>query len=136
MKYKFNEPYEISTKQYYLFNPKHRNSSNPNASTWDITFEEEFFLADEGITFFKNDKTAFNVKKEYNRLEVLGFSPRKLKLFLAKFVMSFPDNWHGYPANHVSNNQDKPDQATLKQMVKTNKLSKKEVRCIGRGQRL
>ena len=136
MKYRFNEPYELSTKQYYIFNPKHRNSSNPNASTWDVSFEEEFSIADEGIILFKHEKTAFNVKKELNRLKVLGFSPRKVKLFLAKFVMSFSDNWHGYPANHVSNNQDKPDQATLKQMVEANKLSKKEMRCIGKGQKL
>lgn len=136
MKYKFNEPYELTTKQLYLFNPKHRNSSNPNASTWNITFEEEFDLADEGICSFKYAKTAFNVKKEFNRLKVLGFSPRKVQLILAKFVMSFTDNWHGYPADYVSNNQDKPKQSTLKQMVESNKISKKEMRCIGKGQKL
>ena len=30
MNYKFNEPYELTKKQLYLFNPKHRNSILPD----------------------------------------------------------------------------------------------------------
>ena len=121
----------------YCFIKKHRTLGNPNASVWTCTLREEFDLADNGL---KNDYTeskkvlqAYNLKKG---LPALGKNNVNPELRIAKFVNTTPAVWHGYPADHVQKNQDRPTLDVLKKMLSNDLISAKEMKKISKGQKI
>lgn len=121
----------------YKFVKKHRLIGNPNASVWSCSFVEEFDLVEDGLkkryTEEKNTPQAYNLKKT---LCVIGSNDINPKLKIAKFVNSSPKLWHGYPADHVKNNQDRPTLDVLNRMHSNGLISAKQMRKISRGQKI
>lgn len=121
----------------YKFIKKHRASGNPNASVWICSFKEEFDLAENGLksqyTERKNLLQAYNLNKG---LSVLGKNDVNPKLKIAKFVNTSPNLWHGYPADHVMNNQDRPTLDVLSKMCSNGLISPKQMRKISKGQKI
>ena len=131
---------KLHNQDDYYFHPKHRKTGNANACVWCIDYKTEYDLADMGIKNnyleTRNILTAFNVLKAQNALQIVGNDDQKNPCYIAKFVNSNPNQWHGYPGNHVSNNYDKPSPETLEKFVSANLISKKDARRISKWQRL
>lgn len=141
MAFCYNETELLSNGESYYFSPKHRGSGNPKASKWlkDISYQIEHKLADLAIKEYfeqKKPSVAFNFYRKNNAICPLGYNNLHKALIIAKFVNSSTELWHGYPGDYISNNQDKPTEITLKNFVSHGILSKKEMRCISKGQRL
>ena len=121
----------------YIFIKKHRASGNANASVWICSLREEFNLVEDGL---KNQYTerqkcfqAYNLKKG---LPVLGTNNVNSELKIAKFVNSTPTIWHGYPADHIQKNQDRPTLDVLSKMHLNDLISAKEMKRISKGQKV
>ncbi|MCX6238415.1 MAG: hypothetical protein NTY07_12805 [Bacteroidia bacterium] len=100
--------------QRYLVNPAHRRRQ-AGKSRWIITVDEEVecFITSQTLRWVEVS-TAWGVIQNGNSLLVLGLSSNNISLKLAKFVDSDgKDLWHGYPADFVKNNQDRPGMVTL-----------------------
>ena len=56
------------------------------------------------------------------------------KTILAKFVRD-PNHalWHGYPANHVDNTQDIPEQEVLKRWLQSDILGPEKISKLSKG---
>lgn len=121
----------------YTFIKKHRVSGNPNASVWTCSCQEEFNLVDEGLkkgyTETRVITQAYNLQKG---LHIIGRNNVNTNLKIAKFVNSSPKLWHGYPADHIKNNQDRPTLDILKKMCTDDLISVKQMRKISRGQKI
>ncbi len=64
-----------------------------------------------------NELLLFQVLLTFSPVSV-ALPPDQIRLFIAKFVDSNKNNkWHGYPANHVKNNQDIPPEEILLKWV-------------------
>ncbi len=140
MAFSINCTQKLHNQDDYFFHPKHRKAGNANASVWCVSYKVEYILADTGI---KNNYletkcplTAFNVLKAQNSLQVVGHNSQNKPCYIAKFVNSNPNQWHGYPGDYIANNQDKPSQNTLEKFVSANLISKRDMRRISRGQKL
>lgn len=122
----------------YFFHTKHRGKPVDNISCWSIDCKKEFDLAENCVEKDyieqRTIETGFGLLKEKNNLCVLGENIRVQELKLAKFVHSQPLEWHGYPADYVANQQDKPNNQTLKKLHNDDLLTKKEMRLITKGQ--
>lgn len=140
MAFNINSIQKLHNQEDYLFHHKHRIIGNANASVWCIDYQVEYNLADTSITNnyleTRNTLTAFNVLKVQNTLQIIGHNARNNPCYIAKFVKSNPNQWHGYPGDYIANNQDKPSQVTLTKFLQANIISKKEMRHISRGQKL
>lgn len=121
----------------YKFVKKHRMLTNPNASVWTCSFIDEFDLVNNSLQCqyieIKNAPQAFNLKKG---LPILGKNIINSELKLAKFVNSTQQLWHGYPADHVKNNQDRPTLDVLTKMHINGLLTTKQMRKISKGQKV
>ena len=138
MSFVINGEETLANKEKYKFICKHRVPSNPSASIWSISFLEEFQLADDSIIknyieIQKASRQSFNI---FNNLQTIGYNKIHNNLKLAKFVNSTPNLWHGYPADHVKNNQDRPTTETLMKMVNNNKITLRQMSIICRGKKL
>ncbi len=129
--------HEIFVGIYYLHKADHRNGS-PKKSQWIITKDEER----------SSFKRAFNSKwivlshsesywglhfDEHDQVANLGISkssgPDRFAIFIAKFVDGNKnDKWHGYPANHVMNNQDIPPEEILLKWARAEYIRKQLIR--------
>ena len=121
----------------YVFIKKHRTFGNPNASVWTCTLKEEFDLAEDGLKSQyienKKDLQAYNLKKG---LLILGRNNINPELRIAKFINSTPTVWHGYPADYVQKNQDRPTLDVLNKMYSNGLISAKEMKRISKGQKV
>lgn len=127
----------------YLFYSKHRSTSNNNASRWVIEMNEELLMCENAIKkgyiqpHSPVKKFAYNLIRESHHLKIIGVSATKnqnINLKIAKFNNDVSNNmWHGYPANHIANNQDKPIDSILSEMVKNGLITKQEMRRIKKG---
>lgn len=130
----------LSNGELYKFIEKHRTFGFKDASRWIITRNEEYKLADDSIELNyveenKKCKQAYNLLKNANKIEVVGKNFKNDELKLGKFINSYQNEWHGYPADYCRNNQDRPNQNTLKKLLDDGKIDKKQMRRISQGNR-
>ncbi len=107
----------------------HQKKPTKDKSIWTIANakEEEICLANEIID--KNYKITkqskiigFNVKRQKNKLVILGEDIYKKDLKLSRFEQN-NQSWHGYPVNHMARNSDKPDNIILDKLYTNNKIN-------------
>jgi hypothetical protein len=115
--YQTNIPLDLTprTTQIYFVSPAHRRRQ-VGKSRWTITVDEEVecFITSQTLRWVEVS-TAWGIIQNGNGLLVLGLSSNNISLKLAKFVYSDgTDLWHGYPADFVKNNQDRPGMVTLR----------------------
>lgn len=131
---------EIDLSQHitsnYIISSQHRRTGNMNKSVWLIDFNEEIECFIQTITNnWKNGLEAWGLRTENSSLKVLGLSSMKDELKLAKFVDGTKTNvWHGYPANHMANSQDRPTTEILKNWVSGGYITKAKMNKIRQGQ--
>lgn len=136
MCYSIGKVVTLNNHDKYKFTNKHRVGGNPHASIWTISFSDELSLMNNCIAnnYFQNNYlTAYNVMPG---LRVLGRNSINNDLKISKFVNSTPGLWHGYPADHVKNNQDRPQLEVLKKMADNNAITIRQMNKIGRGKRI
>lgn len=127
----------------YLFHLKHRGAPQNGISTWIVNCQEEYDLADNALQngYVEETETkpiAYNLSKD-KALKIIGQrkkDSKMLELKLAKFVNSNPQEWHGYPADHMSNSQDRPSDETLNKLYKNNIIDKTDMNRLLRGKKL
>jgi len=138
MPYKADTEIDLTahTTGNYIISSQHRRSGNPNKSIWIITFDEEvdcFIQALNGN--WKTGTEAWGVKVIGDILQVVGLNNDRQELKLAKFVDGTNNNvWHGYPADYMSNAQDRPATNILKVWVDNGYLTKAKMSKIRLGQ--
>ncbi|KAF2342278.1 hypothetical protein [Flavobacterium tistrianum] len=120
----------------YIISSQHRRTGNMNKSIWLIDFKEEIDCFIQTISNnWKDGVEAWGLKHENSNLKVLGLSSMKEELKLAKFVDGNKKNvWHGYPANHMANSQDRPTTEILKKWVDLGYITKAKMNKIRQGQ--
>lgn len=125
-----------SISSNYIISSQHRRTGNLNKSKWLIGHKEEVDCFIESITNnWKNGFEAWGLKYQNNSLDVVGLSSMKDELKLAKFVDGNNTNvWHGYPANHMANSQDRPTTEILKNWVSIGYITKAKMNKIRQGQ--
>ena len=69
-------------------------------------------------------------------IHILGRNNVNPELIIAKFVNSTPTIWHGYPADYVQKNQDRPTLDVLNKMYSNGLISAKEMKRISKGQKI
>src|SRR5687767_3436475 len=97
------------TDKIYLVSSAHRRKQK-NKSRWTISIDDEVecFILSQVSNWVETAK-AWGLRPNRNSLDELGVNPLEESLKLAKFVNSSSDDvWHGYPADYVRNNQDRP----------------------------
>lgn len=141
MAFTVNGQEPINGTDTYLFIPKHRIKGNINASIWTVNCQIEYKLADTSIKkgyieLVNSTKTAYNLLKTNGKIQVVGYNRIRSDLKLTKHVNSSANLWHGYPADHISNQQDRPNETTLKNLFDNNVIDKQEMCRIIRGKKL
>ena len=114
-----NKTVVIDSNHKYFFSDLHRRSSNKHKSKWTIGLLEErdcFQLSCENE--WMNSTCGWSLYIINGKIKCLGTNDKNIKLKIAKFVdKNGTGLWHGYPADYVTNNQDKPEIAILKKWV-------------------
>jgi hypothetical protein len=128
----------VVSNQNYTIKLDHRNKSK-DKSQWSVSHQDEVF------TIFKNAYThtwvsnnnAWGIFFNNGGLDYLGVAQDHVtQVFIAKFFKDVNhDNWHGYPADHQSNQQDIPDQAILNDWLVNKILPKAKISKIQGGKR-
>jgi hypothetical protein len=130
----------LSNGEYYKFLRKHRiGTAYKKASQWIIQLKEEYRLCDEALyndQYKQDNYIAYNLKKDGSKFVCLGKSKRGLNLYIGKFVNTVPNLWHGYPADYISNNQDKPKMKVLEALKNKGIITPQDMRRISKGQKL
>jgi len=120
----------------YLSHLPHRNK-NPEKSQWTISIDEEvsiFRASENNQWLFATHGWGLNIRNNYP--QNLGFSKDgNYTLFIAKFVGADSINWHGYPADHQTKNQDIPDEIILSAWITLSILPRAKIRKIAKGQK-
>ena len=116
MPYQTNIALDLTPRvtQKYLVSPAHRRRQ-AGKSRWTISVDEEVecFIHSQTHNWIEAS-TAWGIIQNGNGLLILGLSTTNISLKLAKFVDSDGTNlWHGYPADFVRNNHDRPGMLTL-----------------------
>src|SRR5688572_32569235 len=102
------------TDKIYLASSAHRRKQK-DKSRWTISIDDEIecFILSQISNWVETAK-AWGLRLNRNSLEQVGENPQREALKLAKFVDSSGNNvWHGYPADYVRNNQDRPGMVVL-----------------------
>lgn len=126
----------IRTGVTYLNHPQHRNNT-PQKSQWRISEQEEI----EAFTQSLNENwvvgdTGWGFHLGESRLAYLGVAQNhRTPVFLAKFVDGTgTSSWHGYPADHVVNSQDRPPVCLQRSWLSSGRLAKAKIRKLAKGQ--
>lgn len=124
----------------YIHKVDHRNG-NPHKSQWTI------IEADERTCFHRSRRAwgnpaycCWGLHLVNEQAEYLGMSKRaaseQRRLFIAKFVDGNRNGkWHGYPADHVANQQDIPPEIVLGSWLRQGHLPTAVIRKVLRGQK-
>ena len=78
----------------------------------------------------------YSDSKNENNIDVNQKQNINSELKLAKFINSTQKLWHGYPADHVKNNQDRPTLDILTKMHTNGLITTKQMRKISKGQKV
>ena len=121
----------------YTISKKHRGR-NAEKSHWIIKMPKEVALFRDALKLGYEDKenyTAWNLLVVDSEVCVVGESTEEINLKIAKFVDSNKnEQWHGYPANYMKNNQDIPPANVLRQWYDANIISGATMKKIKGGQ--
>jgi len=121
----------------YTISKKHRGR-NPDKSHWIIKMPKEVALFRDALRLGYEDKanfTAWNFLIVDGEICVIGKSVDDLELKMAKFVDSNKnEQWHGYPANYMKNNQDIPPASLLLSWQKAGFITTATMKKIKGGQ--
>ena len=126
----------INETEVYQFKIDHRNNTAIK-SQWILSCNIEYDIACQSIhNKFNIDNRYFNVLSNNLILQVVGNSILKDRyrepLIICKFIKC-QNIFHGYPANHMMNQQDIPPDSVLVRMKSLNLLSDKDHKRISRG---
>lgn len=123
------------TTSKYIISSQHRKIGNPNKSIWTITFKDEiecFILSN--TSHWTEGNIGWGLKLIGKIIQTLGLSSEKTELKLAKFIdASNNDIWHGYPADYIRKNQDRPGTNILKAWFDKGFIQKHQVIKIRKG---
>ena len=128
--------FQIRSNLIYIHKADHRNNS-PRKSQWTIS------VRDEKTCFFRmynlrwcEGNYGWSLHLNKGITNYLGVSvKRHRKLFLAKFVGGNNNQlWHGYPADHILNQQDTPTMEILLAWKLAGYISLPKVRKLIKGQ--
>ena len=133
----------LFNNETYLFHLKHRSVPQNGISTWIVNCQEEYALAENALQkgYIEETETkpiAYNLSKD-KILKIIGQRKKgnkTLELKLAKFVKSNPQEWHGYPADHMSYPQDRPSEETLNKLYQNTIIDKTDMNRLLRGKKL
>ncbi len=121
----------------YTISRKHR-SRNPDKSRWSIPMPIEVTLFRDALKLGYEDKemfTAWNLYVKDGVICVVGYSVDNKKLKIGKFVDSNKnEQWHGYPADYMKNNQDIPPASILMTWQKAGYITTATMKKIKGGQ--
>jgi hypothetical protein len=112
---------------YYKVRSVHRRRGNPNKCIWTISLEEEVnCFRCSALKKWLEDKEGWGLKiNAQGGLEQVGESDKKEKLKIAKFVdSSSTTEWHGYPADYCSRNNDRPSLKVLEDWMNNKIINK------------
>ena len=119
----------------YTIHPHHRDK-NPSKSQWSISPDNEIAtFTNAKLSCWLINDSGWGVFPVSGTPTYLGVSKdQTTQLIIAKFVFNESNNnWHGYPANHIENVQDIPDEIVLKQWIEKSILSRAKISKIGKG---
>lgn len=144
MPFLINDREQINGTETYFFSPKHRSKGNANASIWAIGCREEYDLADRSINKKYIEvpdngtikEVAYNVLKINGQIKVVGHNSSGSDLVISKHIKPQGNQWHGYPADYIRNQQDKPKNATLQKLQNDDLITRREAVSIARGKKL
>lgn len=120
----------------------HGQNPTQDKSIWTITnapIVEENLVEDIIINNYvivdSNKAVGYNVLQDNETLVVLGKDKFIDKLVLSKFIKQ-SNIWHGYPANYMNRQADKPKDEILSALLQNNKIDRTEMKRIKRGKPL
>jgi hypothetical protein len=117
----------------YVISSHHRKYVNDKKSRWVVSMQEEIDCFVNACTAKWFDyPTVWGIIKQDSHLIKLGESKLNSNLKLAKFVEN-QNNWHGYPADYVRNNQDRPGTVVLAKWRKDGIIEKHHIIKIRKG---
>lgn len=121
-------------KLKYAIHPHHRNG-NPKKSQWIISEEAEVSCFKRSfLSEWLNNSVGWGLHIVNGNASALGLAvDRTTYLVFSKFVTDNQVNWHGYPANHVSNQHDIPDEHVAMKWISDKLLPSPKVSKIMRG---
>ena len=131
-----NPLHTIRPGVFYIHKLDHRNRS-PRKSQWTIPENEERRVFSHAYAQgWYTDTTGWGLRLVNGLVCDVGTSVDQIRhLFIAKFVDgNSKSQWHGYPADHVMNQQDLPDVTLLRTWSTDGYLSFAKVRKIVRRQ--
>ena len=132
--------YPMPSNITYIHKIDHRNGSS-NKSQWIISEVAERKCFCKAVTIWRcEDFTCWGLHLENNQTSYLGVTkssaPKPRKLFVAKFIDSNKNSkWHGYPADHIANQQDIPPEVVLSKWYDDNHLRLVTIRKLSKGQK-
>lgn len=143
--YDYDVFYPIDEKEtiHYAVVSYHRDKTRLNEkSKWiiDEASEIDCFVTSISNPDWVNENTCWGVKtiKEADQVKIdkLGTGTKGDNLFFAKFIDGSKDNkWHGYPADYMNNNQDRPSTNFLRSLFGNKFLTKPQVSKIKKGKK-
>ncbi|MBD2699828.1 hypothetical protein IC229_04220 [Spirosoma sp. BT702] len=123
-----------SDKTYYI-SSAHRNDVTKDKSRWIISMGEEVecFIESQEEEWIESN-LSWGIRSNGNGLECIGFSTQDDELKFAKFIDSSKNNkWHGYPADYIRRQQDRPGIPVLKIWREKNIILKHHIIKIRQG---
>lgn len=121
----------------YLIHPHHRNR-NPEKSQWTVTHQEELQSFTRALAAeWTVDSFGWGVHVVNGVASYLGIAVDKTtSLIIAKFIKDGVMNqWHGYPANHVENQQDIPPESVVNKWLNEGVLPTAKISKISKGKK-
>ena len=122
----------------YIISYAHRKiNSYPEKSKWKISPDKEVYCFVNSQKFnWVEDNISWGLLQESNYLIELGVNRFKETLKFAKFIDSNKKNiWHGYPADYMRNQQDRPRISILLDWRNRGIIQKYHVTRIRRGKK-
>lgn len=115
----------------------HRNG-NRDKSQWTISQTSEVQAFTHALNSnWISGESAWGVFPVVTSPTHLGLAvDRETQLVIAKFVFNENQNyWHGYPANHIENEKDIPDESVLSKWIENSVLPVAKISKIGKGKK-
>jgi hypothetical protein len=107
---------------------------HPNKSCWLISNEDEIecFITSNTSSWTESN-IGWGLKSVDGEIQVIGESTQRVELKLAKFIGDQNDLWHGYPADYIMKNQDRPSATVLKMWCESGFIVKHQLLKIRQG---
>ena len=120
---------DVVSNQNYTIKLDHRNKTK-DKSQWIVSHHDEVAIFKDAYTrTWVSEDNAWGVFFNKGEIDYLGIAQNRVtQVFIAKFVNDVNHNtWHGYPADHVSHNQDIPHQDILNDWLVNKILPKAKI---------